>query len=67
MSDFAERLKYLRRKKGYSQRKLAALAGITQQALAKIEGGSMPRLRTLFGICKALEVTIESFADLGPL
>lgn len=64
--DNAERMEYLsyaigyyRRKKGYTQEKLAELVGISRQHLASIEAPGMNRglsLELLFNIATVLEI-----------
>lgn len=59
MSTIGERVRALRKKRGYSQVELAALAGITQGSLSLIERNEteMPAGDTLAGLCKALKTT----------
>ena len=50
---------YYRRKKGYSQEKLAEMLGISRQHLASVEAPGMNRglsLELLFNIATALEI-----------
>lgn len=47
------------RRKGISQGKLAKKAGISQQALSKIESGENCTVETLLKILNALDVRIE--------
>jgi HTH-type transcriptional repressor of puuD len=59
MSNGLPRLREIRETQGMSQRRLAALAGITQAALFRLETGETdPRLSTLRQIAKALGVTV---------
>jgi len=54
-------LKKLRKKKGFSQEKLARLADISLNTLTKIESGfaKKPTIQTVVKLAKALEVHIE--------
>ncbi len=54
-------LKGYRNKKGWSQEKLAREAGISYQAVIKIERGYIrsPRLDTILKIAKALGVSLD--------
>jgi transcriptional regulator with XRE-family HTH domain len=59
MTTIGQRVRYLRKKRGYSQVELATLAGITQGSLSLIERNEteMPAGDTLAGLCKALKTT----------
>jgi transcriptional regulator with XRE-family HTH domain len=59
MSTIGERVRALRKKRGYSQVELAALAGITQGSLSLIERNetAVPAGGTLAGLCRALQTT----------
>ena len=60
----AERLKYLREKKGYTQNLLAGLAGISQSHLRRVElGQSRITVDHLQLICDALGITLKDFFD----
>jgi transcriptional regulator with XRE-family HTH domain len=60
----AERLKYLREKKGYTQNLLAGLAGISQSHLRRVElGQSRITVDHLQMICDALGITLKDFFD----
>lgn len=55
---FAEKLKYYRNKKGLSQKKLAELLFVSQQAVAKWEiGTASPNPETLKKIADILEIS----------
>ena len=58
---YLKNLKKSRKKKGWSQEKLAREAGISYQTLIKIEQGRIknPRLDTLIKLAKALGVSID--------
>lgn len=61
-------LKSLREGKGWSQKQLAEVAGISQQAIAHWElGDREPSATNLFALCRALGVGCEVFAgDAAP-
>ena len=58
---YLKNLKRLRKKKGWSQEKLAREAGISYQTLIKIEQGRIknPKLETLIKLAKALDVSLD--------
>ncbi len=58
---YLKNLKQLRKKKGWSQEKLAREAGISYQTLIKIEQGRIknPKLDTLIKLAKALDVSLD--------
>ena len=57
----AKNLKKYRKKKGWSQDKLAKLADVTHTTLVKIESGvnKNPTIQTLTKLADALEVSID--------
>lgn len=59
MTTIGERVRALRKKRGYSQQELAGLAGITQGSLSLIERNetAIPAGDTVAGLCKALRTT----------
>lgn len=59
MTTIGQRVRLLRKKRGYSQVELAALAGITQGSLSLIETDKteVPAGATLAGLCRALQTT----------
>lgn len=58
----AQRLIYLREKRGITTNKLANLAGISQSHLREIELGQRnPTVETLSFFCDALGVSLEEF------
>ena len=59
--EYLKNLKRLRKKKGWSQEKLAREAGISYQTLIKIEQGRIknPKLETLIKLSKALGVSLD--------
>jgi transcriptional regulator with XRE-family HTH domain len=60
-SGYLKNLKKLRKRKGWSQEKLAREAGISYQTLIKIEQGRIknPKLETLIKLAKALNVSLD--------
>ncbi len=58
---YLKNLKQLRKKKSWTQEKLAQEAGISFHTLIKIERGDIkgPRLETLMKLAKALGVSID--------
>jgi transcriptional regulator with XRE-family HTH domain len=61
-----ERLKTLRKAKGWTQKELAAHARVSQQAIWKIESGKSHETRKLPQIAAALGVTAEELSDRRP-
>ena len=59
MSTIGQRVRQLRKLRGYSQVELAALVGITQGSLSLIERDEteVPAGSTVAGLCKALRTT----------
>lgn len=59
MTTIGERVRALRKKRGYSQVELATLAGITQGSLSLIERNetAIPAGDTVAGLCRALRTT----------
>lgn len=59
MSTIGERVRFLRKKRGYSQVELAALVGISQGSLSLIERNEteVPAGSTVAGLCRALRTT----------
>jgi len=60
-SRYLKNLPKLRKKKGWSQERLAREAGISYNTLIKIERGGIknPRLETLIKLAKTLGVSID--------
>ena len=57
---FAERLKYLRKEKGLSQKELAEKIQITQRKISYLETGQLePDLKTLWKISSYFEVSCD--------
>ncbi len=65
-SGYLNNLKKLRKKKGWSQERLARESGISYQTLIKIEQDRIktPRLDTLIKLAKALGVSLDKL--VGP-
>ena len=62
----SELLKELRESKGWSQKQLAEVSGLSQQAIAHWElGDREPSATNLFALCRALGVSCERFATKG--
>jgi len=61
MTNLGIRVKQLRKQKGWSQLRLAEIAGVSKTAIGDIETGVKTRLtkKQRIGISKALGVTIE--------
>ena len=61
----ADSVKRLRKERGLSQDQLARKADITYTTLAKIESGANqnPTIKTLQGIAKALDVTLDELVS----
>lgn len=62
-NDFAskipENLSRIRKQQRYTQKELAKIAGLNPNYYAKVErGDSVPSLKTLYKVAKALKVTI---------
>ena len=57
----AKRLKELRKKAGWSQQKLAEKAGLSYNAITKIEQGAakQPTIQTMIKIADAFGVTLD--------
>ena len=60
MSDFAENLKKYRKRKGYSQEKLAKMLNYGSTAIANYESGrNEPSFNALIQLAQALDVTVD--------
>ena len=63
---FSERLKALRKEKGFSQGALSALLGVTQQAVGKWETGrSTPDPKTVARLAELLDTTTDYLLGVG--
>lgn len=61
---FGKRFKEIRKKFGYTQDKMAEIAGIEPQSISKIESGkNFPLLTNLDKIAQNLGIEIEDFFD----
>lgn len=61
--DFKERVFQARKAKGFSQEDLAALVGVSRQAVSKWETGeAMPDMEKLVALCDALDLNMEYLA-----
>ncbi|MDD5173482.1 MAG: helix-turn-helix transcriptional regulator [Candidatus Omnitrophica bacterium] len=60
-----EKIKYFRKKRGYTQSKLAELADIDYKYLQRIEGKNPPALKidTIGKLASALKVSISELMD----
>lgn len=56
MNTFAQRLRYTRNQRGYTQEKLALLSGLSQSAIASYESGLRQHTRNLLCLAKVLNV-----------
>lgn len=64
--EFGEKLRTLRREKGLSQEELAAMVGVSRQALSKWEAGqSRPELDKLLALSDVFSVTMDSLVRPG--
>jgi transcriptional regulator with XRE-family HTH domain len=60
----ARKIRQLRKKKGFSQEKLARLADISYNTVVKLESGESehPTIQTMAGIARALGVSLDDLA-----
>jgi DNA-binding XRE family transcriptional regulator len=59
-SEVALRIATYRKEKGYTQARLADLAGLAEKHVAAIEqGNAKPSLNTVYSICKGLGIRAE--------
>jgi len=64
----AERIKYLREKKGYTVNKLSNMAGLSQSFVRELElGNKKPTVDTLEYICDALGISLFDFFNDGTI
>lgn len=57
---FEKNVKNLREKKGYSQKELADLVGVSQSAIAQFEiGSTLPNIKTAVRLAEILGTTCE--------
>lgn len=61
-----EQIKFYRKQKGYTQKKLGQLCGMADSAIRRYEAGrANPKIETLAKIANALDLTIEDFLDIS--
>ena len=61
---FGQRLKEIRTQKGFSQEKLAAIAGFNRTYISKIERGErIVSIKTVASLAHALEVEVKELFD----
>lgn len=61
------KIRQLRLMKGLMTSELAEKVGITERAMVEIEDGKRQiREKTLFSICKALEIDVAAFLNVAP-
>lgn len=59
VQDVVEVVKEERRRKGWTQYRLAKESGISREMIAKLElGAHMPRIDTLLKLCRALSLDV---------
>jgi transcriptional regulator with XRE-family HTH domain len=60
----AKKIRELRKKKGYSQEKLAREADVSYNTVVKLESGESkhPTIQTMAGIAQALGVSLDDLA-----
>ena len=64
--NFAEKLKELRKKKGYSQEQLAEEIGVSRQAITKWETGSgLPDIENIKILAELFKMTIDELIVEG--
>ena len=62
---FAERLKQLRKKSGWSQQKLAEKAGLSYNVITKIEQGAAknPNIQTIIKLANAFKISLDELME----
>ena len=60
-----DKIRTLRRKRGWSQEQLGAMVGFSQSKISKIENGDWDSLRDLRLIAKVLGVKLKDLIDDG--
>lgn len=67
MNDIQKKLKETRKQKGFTQKKIADMLGITQQAYQQVETGRTEDMRvsTLIRICEILNVSSDWLLGIG--
>ena len=62
--DILEKIEFYRKKRGWSQYKLAIESGLTQSTLSNMFARkTLPSITTLSNICDALGITLSEFFD----
>lgn len=64
---FGEHLKEWRKERGWTQEELAGRAGVTQQAVSRVELGGEPGIDVLTGLARAFKTTVEDLRQRGGL
>ena len=60
LEGFGNRLKAIRQERGYTQKQLAQLLGVTEQAVSKYErGNSYPDVGVLNGMAEVLDCSLD--------
>jgi len=63
-SKIPENLSSIRKRQRYTQKQVAAMAGLNPNYYAKVErGDGVPSLKTLYKIAQALDVTISDIVE----
>lgn len=65
MQLIGDKIRTLRRKRGWSQEQLGAMVGFSQSKISKIENGDWDSLRDLRLIAKVLGVKLKDLIDDG--
>ena len=67
MNNIQKRLKETRKQKGFTQKKIADLLGVTQQTYQQIEAGSTQDMRvsTLIRLCEILNISADWLLEIG--
>lgn len=71
MNTFAERLRYARNLRNYTQAEVAGACGLSQGAIANYESGSRAAPKDIFGLAEALRVNafwlLHGKGDMEPV
>lgn len=61
---FSQKVYFLRTKRGFTQKMLSKLTGISQGRISQYEKGeTLPRINSLFKLAEGLDVKIEELLD----
>jgi len=64
--DIGEKIRTMRRQKGFTQLALAEKSGVAQSTLSYIEkGAKTPRFETLQALCSAMDITLFELLTFG--